>query len=119
MSYSIEKSQMIDYSPETLRDFVVKPYEWIDNLNFTLSPYDCLDDAEHYINIVKELFLEEGWQGDGEIRLMWIPPFCLPCDETQWRYTKGIVIWHTKQQSDGTSWLLLPQEIAAMALPFL
>lgn len=70
MAYSIEKEKMIDYSPETLREMEVIPYEWIDNLNFTLSPYDCLVDAEPYINIAKELFLEAGWYGDGDICLM-------------------------------------------------
>lgn len=48
MAYSIEKEEMIDYLPEALREMEVKPYQWIDNLNFTLSPYDCLADAESY-----------------------------------------------------------------------
>lgn len=118
MAYSISKHEMINYSPDELKNFQVMSYEWVDNLNFTLAPDECLKNPEPYIQMVKALFLENGWQGDGDIRLMWIPPFCLPCDETQWLYTKGIIIWHTKQISDGTSWLLMPKEIADMKLPF-
>lgn len=119
MAYSVAKHEMIDYPPETLRDFDVRAYEWIDNLHFTLAPDDCLDNAAPYVETAGQLFLAAGWAGDGDIGLMWIPPFCLPCDETQWLYTKGIVIWHVKQEEDGTSWLLLPKELSAMKLPFL
>jgi len=28
-----------------------------------------------------------------------------------WKKTKGIVVWHVKQESDGISWLLIPSEL--------
>jgi hypothetical protein len=113
MSFSIKKTDIIDYPPEALRTFHIENYEWIDNLNFTLNPKDCLSNADAYIKIAKMLFLESGWDGDGEIALMWIPPFMLPYDSTKNDFN-GVVIWHVKQMENGTSWILTPVE-----LPFL
>lgn len=110
MAYSIKKEELINYPPETLRTFIRTGYEWIDNLNFTLRPADCLSNAEPYIEIAKEIFLEEGWYGDGEIELMWIPPFMLPYTGTRESFL-GIVIWHVKQEEDGISWILSPIEL--------
>jgi hypothetical protein len=108
MAFTIKKTEIIDYPPESLKNFDVTSYEWIDNLNFTLSPNDCLKNAEEYISIARQRFLEEGWHGDGEIELMWVPPFMLN-EEKQWNYTKGIIVWHVKQLEDGISWLLFPK----------
>jgi len=104
------KKEIINYPPETLRSFIVYMYEWIDNLNFTIAPEDCLGNANEYISIAKELFLEAGWEGDGQIELMWIPPFMLKREPTE-NYTYGVTIWHVKQLEDGISWLLSPIEI--------
>ncbi|RAJ87428.1 hypothetical protein CLV59_101178 [Chitinophaga dinghuensis] len=107
-----DKRRIITYPPETLRTFRVSAYEWIDNLNFTIRPEECLDNASEYVNIAKELFLEAGWDGDGEVELMWVPPFMF--DEQQEEVTTaGITFWHVKQLEDGTSWLLSP-----IKLPF-
>lgn len=107
MAYSIKKEQIIDYPPEKLNSFFKNSYEWIDNLNFTISPSDCLENAEEYIVIAKEIFTEMGWYGDGEIQLIWIPPFMFDGIRTQ-RFSNGIVIWHVKQEEDGISWILSP-----------
>jgi len=107
MNSQRDKSKIITYPAETLRTFIVEAYEWIDNLNFTINPESCLQNAEEYINIAKEIFLNAGWNGDGEIELMWIPPFMLH-DMVTKDITLGITIWHVKQEEDGTSWLLSP-----------
>lgn len=96
----------IDYAPEALKSFHVSPYEWIDNLDFTLNPADYLENAELYISAAKEKFLEAEWDGDGEIRLMWIPPFML-----KELSTYGLIVWHVKQLENGISWILSPIEI--------
>lgn len=116
MAYSIKKNEIIKYPPKLLRTYVVGYYEWIDNLNFTLDPKDCLENAEEYIKIVKEKFLEAGWYGDGKIELMWIPPFMFDeefilQEKIKWEYGYGITIWHVKQLEDGISWLLFPKEL--------
>lgn len=89
-------------------------YECMDNLNFTLSPKDCVENPDEYISIAKQRFLEDGWEGDGDVKLMWIPPFILMWiprfmlkRQKQWE-TKGVGVWHVKQLNDGISWLLYP-----------
>jgi hypothetical protein len=111
MAYSIDKKDIIDYSPEQLKSFHVYVYEWIDNLNFTLDPADCLPEPKKYTDIVREMLQEngEGWDGDGEIKLMWIPPFVFSGNLSA-NFTKGVVIWHVKQVEDGISWILSPIE---------
>lgn len=106
MAYSITKENMIDYEPIALKDFHLYAYEWIDNLNFTINPSDVLTGAAEYIDIAKKRFLEEGWHGDGEVELMWIPPFMFKDNGYH-----GIIIWHVKQESDGISWILSPVEL--------
>lgn len=114
MAYTIKKSEIIDYPPEALQDFELLMYEYIDNLHFTVNPKECIDNAESYISIAKERFLKSGWAGDGTIELIWVPPFMLRDEEGKmiyWKKTKGIIVWHVKQHSDGISWLLLPKEL--------
>lgn len=57
-----DKSRIITYPPETLRTFIVEAYQWIDNLNFTINPEECLKNAEEYISIAREMFLDAGWE---------------------------------------------------------
>jgi hypothetical protein len=114
MSYSIAKSEMIDYPPETLLDYDVTSYEWIDNLNFTIDPQECVENADDYISMAKKIFKKNGWHGDGEIQLMFVPPFMLSY-EMQIENTKGIIVWHVKQKEDGISWLLFPKNSFGIA----
>jgi len=107
MNSQRDKSKIITYPPEALRSFFVEAYEWIDNLNFTIRPEECLENAEEYIHIAKDIFSDAGWYGDGEIELMWIPPFMLHGILTK-DITVGLTVWHVKQQEDGISWLLSP-----------
>jgi len=110
MAYSIKKQNIIDYPPDALKEFGVTCYEWIDNLNFTLNPKECIENPDEYISIARQRFLEDGWHGDGDIELMWIPPFMLK-QEIQLTNTNGVVVWHVKQLEDGISWLLYPKVI--------
>lgn len=109
MSYSISKEDIINYPAQDLYQFHAYMFEWIDNLNFTLDPCDVLSDANSYIDTAKHLFSEMGWDGNGQIRLMWIPPFMFgsKCNIP----SVGITIWHVKQQEDGLSWILSPTKL--------
>lgn len=111
MAYSIEKKDMINYPAKDLDNFHIYIYEWIDNLNFTLKPEDCLEDYSEYEDIASKRFLEAGWDGDGSIELMWIPPFVFHNSMTSQTATLGVTIWHVKQQEDGISWILSPIEL--------
>ena len=115
MNTQRDKSKIITYPPETLRTFSVEAYQWIDNLNFTINPEECLKNAEEYLSIAREMFLDAGWDGDGKIELMWIPPFMLRSSPTA-ELTLGVTIWHVKQLEDGVSWLLSPDRVARFNL---
>ncbi|OIN57389.1 hypothetical protein [Arsenicibacter rosenii] len=110
MNWQRDKKRIITYSPDKLQAFEVIMYEWIDNLNFTIDPKECIDNAGEYIAVVKGTFLEAGWDGDGEVELMWIPPFMFKGMRTP-EFTMGVTIWHVKQRDDGLSWLLTPIEL--------
>lgn len=110
MNSERDKRKIINYPPETLRTFDIFGYEWIDNLCFTIDPKECLDNSEKYIEIAKELFLEEGWNGDGNVELMWVPPFMFDGSRTG-DFTDGVTVWHVKQHEDGISWILHPKNI--------
>lgn len=110
MSRQRDKKKIINYPPEKLRTFGVIMYEWIDNLCFTIDPKECLENADEYFSIARELFLKAGWYGDGEIELMWIPPFMFKGTRTP-EFTVGVIVWHVKQLEDGISWILTPIEL--------
>lgn len=113
MAYSIKKDEVIKYKPEELNSFELYVYEWIDNLNFALDPHLFLTNAEEYITLVKKIFKKANWQGDGNIELMWIPPFIVS-DYVFGESALGFVVWHVKQEEDGTSWILSPQKIPVL-----
>ena len=115
LPYTIPDWNIIDYPAEKLRGFYGYMYEWVDNLHFALSPADVLKDATPYLKIASEQFKKLGWWGDGEIQLMWIPPFAqkpkYPIDEDFDDFYNGITVWHVKQLEDGLSWILSPVEL--------
>ena len=110
MNSQRDKSKIINYPPETLRTFEVMAYEWIDNLCFTIDPKECLSNSDQYVKTAKELFLQEGWDGDGDIELIWIPPFMFEGARTD-EFTAGVTVWHVKQLEDGISWILHPKNM--------
>lgn len=114
MSYTISLDKIIDYPPEKLREFIPYGYEYIDNRQFALKPDVVLGSAEKalpYIEEAKRAFIEMDWRGDGDIELLWIPPFVFPL--ALMIPPVGIAIWHVKQEEDGVSYLLSP-----ITLPF-
>jgi len=115
MAYSIPKSATLKYPAEELRHFHVYGFEWIDNLHF-IQPVEAFlansrDAAEGYLRIARDCFLTAGWKGDGEIGLLWLPPFAFPLELGI--PPEGIILWHVKQEDDGVSFLLSP-----IPLPF-
>ena len=115
--FNVPDNYVIDYPAEKIKDFHCYMYEWVDNLHFALDPAIFLTEPEPYLKAASERFLKEGWYGDGDIQLMWIPPFAqkpkYPVDEDFDDFYHGITVWHVKQLEDGLSWILSP-----VALPF-
>ena len=90
--------------------FHVDGFEYIDNLNFVQDAREYLREnprCNDYIEKAKDLFTQHGWHGDGEVQLIWLPPFLFG----SFGLTKGVVLWHVKQVEDGISWILSPIEI--------
>lgn len=91
-------------NPERIKKYFVYSYQHIDFLNFMPSAIDSLKMAKNFEQIlrnVKDRFTEAGWEGDGEIRLLWLPPFVGVGVED----TFGHLLWHVKQSNDGISWI--------------
>ncbi len=113
MAYTIDQKKVVDYPPERLSEFHAYMFEWIDNLHFIQSAESFLgylgEQLTDYLAIARKQFLDAGWDGDGEIGLLWLPPFVFP--RKLKISTEGIVVWHVKQQEDGISWLLSPVEL--------
>ncbi|TSC55652.1 MAG: Uncharacterized protein G01um101418_764 [Parcubacteria group bacterium Gr01-1014_18] len=56
---------------------------------------------------IANAFTEMGWEGDGEINLIWVAPF-LHSPGTEGDYGYGSWIYHVKQSNNGSSFLLSP-----------
>ena len=109
MSFTVPTSAVIDYSPEAMASFPVYAFEWIDNLHFVMPPGRFLPDPTAHVEAARAALVKAGWEGDGEIGLLWLPPFVFPVgSRSSWL---GIALWHVKQLEDGISWLLSPVEL--------
>ena len=101
------------HDPETIKTMQIYMYHHIDLLLYIPSADSVLGDAPNKVGIIQQLrerFLEAGWEGDGEIGMIWIPPFFYGLDK------KGICIWHVKQSNNGTSWLVSPVKLSPRAV---
>src|SRR5438876_11820454 len=111
MAYSVSKSTLVTVAPMALRQFYLYCHEYIDCLHFLLDPGECvtLAPVSEYISEAAIRFSDAGWDGDGDIQLLWLPSFVFPLNlNIAW---EGIILWHVKQLEDGISWLLSPIEL--------
>jgi len=103
-------------NPEDIKHFFVYHYHFIDNSSFIIPAKYFLKeynfpDVDKYIEEVKQLLLKHGWEGDGEIGIIWMPPF-IGIDED----TYGFCLWHVKQLNNGTSWIASPNKLSFKSL---
>lgn len=95
--------------------YFVYQYHFLDDLSFLRSPKEVLylehgaPSVEDWVAKVGELFRAHGWEGDGEIQVMWFPPF-VPVGVED---THGTYAWVVKQDNNGTAYIA-----SADALPF-
>lgn len=85
--------------------FYVYQYTFLDDLRFVREPTAELLDAseaesQELIAAVGELFRAKGWEGDGKLGVLWLPPFLWTHGDTH-----GTYVWHVKQLNNGISWL--------------
>jgi hypothetical protein len=90
-------------------EIIVFEFTFIDNPEYFQKPEDYFsnpDDRKAIIEKVETVFKKNGWEGDGEIGLIWIPPFmynsALNEDPGQ---LFGTLVWHVKQHNNGISFL--------------
>jgi len=91
---------------DTIKSYHIYSYTFLDDLSCIKSPYDYFTYEEKYkiddaIRLIGERFKEYGWEGDGSIGIIWLPPFVDIGIEDTW----GTYIWHVKQQNNGISFL--------------
>ncbi|RRJ95183.1 hypothetical protein Ga0100231_013570 [Opitutaceae bacterium TAV4] len=55
---------------------------------------------------ISAAFRKAGWEGDGDINVVFVPPFL--CDTG---YTSCTAIFHVKQSNNGTSYIALPNGV--------
>jgi len=98
-------------SPTSVERYFVYTYEHLDDLAFTRSPTEVLDEQGRgdLVEAVSSLFRRHGWEGDGAIRIIWLPPFV----DVGIQDTHGTYVWMVKQRSNGTSFIA-----SACELPF-
>ena len=93
-----------------VENFYVYHYEHIDILELMPLSDAVLNKYRGYknlINAIKNKLTESGWEGDGEIQLLWLPPFCdLPAEDSY-----GTIAWLVKQKNNGTAFICSPCEL--------
>ncbi|OWK38736.1 hypothetical protein [Fimbriiglobus ruber] len=96
--------------PAQIRSYQVYQYAHLDDLRFMPDAEEVLATVENRVeilNAIRDVLLGGGWEGDGVIQMMWLPPFVGAGIED----THGTFIWHVKQSNNGTSWLASPVEL--------
>jgi hypothetical protein len=94
--------------------YFVYQYHHLDDLSFLRQPERVFADhnivnppVQEWLLKVANLLSNHGWEGDGEIKIMWFPPFIPIADEDTW----GAYAWTVKQNNDGTTFIASPTEL--------
>jgi hypothetical protein len=97
---------------ESIKGMYVYEYTFLDDLSFIETPQKYLEsrfsvnyteeEVKVVVDAVRDKFLASGWEGDGDIGVIWLPPFVDSGIEDTW----GNYLWHVKQSNNGISFLL-------------
>lgn len=96
-----------EFQPERFASYFVYEYQHIDYLDLMPPASLALRKYPNVRQIITEVgrrFLDAGWEGDGVIQLLWLPPFLGIADEGTW----GTFLFHVKQGQKGRSYLASP-----------
>lgn len=98
--------------PKLIEGYFVYEYTFLDDLSFIATPAEFFgsrmfanESVEHVdilVHAVKKKLLDSGWEGDGSIGIIWLPPFVDTGIEDTW----GNYLWHVKQSNNGISFIL-------------
>ena len=99
----------MNYEDLFTEEITVISYQHIDDSECFLKPRETLSFSSESIALlekVKGVFKKSGWEGDGDIGLIWIPPFFyIPASDNYSETSYGTYIWHVKQHNNGTSFI--------------
>ena len=92
--------------PTLVQSYYIYEYTFLDDLQFIRRPKDVFeyedeDDVDAMVDAISARFIESGWEGDGAIGILWLPPFADVGIEDTW----GTYVWHVKQSNNGISFL--------------
>ena len=81
-------------------------YQFIDDLSFVRTPVQVFpsetpEELRRVTQTIRSQLLEAGWEGDGELGVLWLAPFV----DVGIEDTNGTYVWHVKQANNGVSWL--------------
>ena len=102
-------------SEKTFPDYHIYSFEWIDRLSHfedaeeELTPWTL---KNSFLNHFRHRFADAGWNGDGKMQILWLPPFS-GIDAP----TSGFYILHVKQKEDGVSWIASRYRIVGLDSP--
>ncbi|MBW9317315.1 hypothetical protein, partial [Bacillus subtilis] len=88
---------------EQVNEMFVYEYQHLDDLSFIKPIEEHFKDNpnKEFIDELKQLFRSCGWEGDGRLGVIWLPPFVEIGHEDTW----GNYIYHVKQSNNGISFL--------------
>ena len=100
----------MDLSDWLDEEITVLEFTFIDNPENFQKPEELFlltSDCLVVLEKVKAAFLKSGWEGDGEIGVVWLPPFLyIPTpDKITSDVLEGTFVWHVKQRNNGISFL--------------
>jgi hypothetical protein len=90
-------------------EIIVFQYTFIDNPEYFQKPEEHFanpSERKAQLEKVDAAFRKSGWEGDGEIGLIWLPPFLYnPAPDEDPGQLFGTLVWHVKQYNNGISFL--------------
>lgn len=73
---------------------------------YLVAPQTLCDDSQRLtdcLTLVKGMFYRLGWRGDGEISLLWLPPFF-----AEVRHQGGCYLWYVRQEEWDKVFIITP-----------
>ncbi|MGA7568986.1 MAG: hypothetical protein WBW53_23230 [Terriglobales bacterium] len=65
--------------PADAKTLLIQQYQFLDDLSFIRNPADVYKsekgELKQFIVALRTQFKKAGWEGDGEIGVIWLPPF--------------------------------------------
>ncbi|TCQ17469.1 hypothetical protein [Rhizobium sp. PP-CC-3G-465] len=98
---------------EGIKNYHVYQYQHLDDLSFMKNADEVFSnvysrsDGKAWEAAIADLFRKNGWEGDGDIKIIWFPPFVPIAPEDTW----GSYVWVVKQSNNGTAFIASEYEL--------